>query len=114
MTDEERAIFQGVIDSFYQRFLSVIQEGRRNLTPEEIRKLADGRIYSGEQAKALGLVDSVGYLDDAIELAKRQAGLTDARAGGYRGPREYPHNLHSRVPEGGRGGAARAGAGPMA
>src|SRR5438128_10183826 len=89
MTDEERAIFQGVIDSFYQRFLSVIQEGRRNLTPEEIRKLADGRIYSGEQAKALGLVDSVGYLDDAIELARRQAGLMDVRVVDLRRPAEY-------------------------
>ncbi|OLB54936.1 MAG: signal peptide peptidase SppA [Nitrospirae bacterium] len=114
MTDEERAIFQGVIDSFYQRFLSVIQEGRRNLTPEEIRKLADGRIYSGEQAKALGLVDSVGYLDDAIELAKRQAGLTDARVVVYRRPGEYRHNIYSRVLEGGSGWTALSGLDLMA
>ena len=114
MTDEERAIFQGVIDSFYHRFLSVIQEGRRNLTPEEIRKLADGRIYSGEQAKALGLVDSVGYLDDAIELAKRQAGLTDARVVVYRRPGEYRHNIYSRVLEGGSGWTALSGLDLMA
>ncbi|OLB03962.1 MAG: signal peptidase [Nitrospirae bacterium 13_2_20CM_62_7] len=114
MTDEERAIFQGVIDSFYQRFLSVIQEGRRNLTPEEIRKLADGRIYSGEQAKALGLVDSVGYLDDAIELAKRQAGLTDARVVVYRRPGEYRNNIYSRVLEGGSGWTALSGLDLMA
>src|SRR6058998_2433349 len=114
MTEEERTIFQGVIDSFYQRFLSVVQEGRRNLTPEEIRKLADGRIYSGEQAKALGLVDSVGYLDDAIELAKRQAGLTDARVVVYRRPGEYRHNIYSRVLEGGSGWTALSGLDLMA
>lgn len=54
MTAEEKAIFQGVIDSFYQRFLSVVQEGRPNLSADQIKKLADGRIYSGEQAKAAG------------------------------------------------------------
>jgi protease-4 len=96
MTDEERAIFQSVINGFYERFLTVIKEGRRNLTADEIRKLADGRIYSGEQAKAVGLVDSIGYLDDAIELAKKEAGLTDARIVVYQQPGEYRHNIYSR------------------
>jgi protease-4 len=96
MTDEERAIFQGVINGFYERFLAVIKEGRRNLTADEIRKLADGRIYSGEQAKAVGLVDSIGYLDDAVELAKREAGLTEARLVVYQEPGEYRHNIYSR------------------
>ena len=97
MTEEERAIFQGVINSFYERFLTVVREGRRNLSPEEIRKLADGRIYSGDQAKALGLVDSIGYLDDAVELAKRQAGLTNARVIAYRRPGEYRPNIYARL-----------------
>lgn len=96
MTDDERAIFQSVINGFYERFLTVIKEGRRNLTADEIRKLADGRIYSGEQAKAVGLIDSIGYLDDAIELAKREAGLTDARIVVYQQPGEYRHNIYSR------------------
>jgi protease-4 len=96
MTDDERAIFQGVIDFFYNRFLTVIKEGRRNLSPEEIRKLADGRIYSGEQAKEVGLVDSVGYLEDAVELAKRQAGLSEAKIVMYRKPGEYKQNIYSR------------------
>ncbi len=79
MTAEERGIFQSVIDSFYQRFLAVVQEGRPNLSAEQIKKLADGRIYSGDQAKAAGLIDEIGYLDDAIQLAKKKAGLTEAR-----------------------------------
>jgi protease-4 len=96
MTDEERVLFQGLIMSFYERFLTVIQEGRHNLSSDDIRKLADGRIYTGEQASALGLVDNVGYLDDAIELAKREAGLTEARVVTYRRPREYRNNIYSQ------------------
>jgi protease-4 len=97
MTDDERAIFQSVINGLYERFLAVIKEGRRNLTADEIRKLADGRIYSGEQAKAVGLVDAIGYMDDAIELAKREAGLTEASLVVYQQPGEYRHNIYSRV-----------------
>jgi protease-4 len=97
MTDDERGIFQAVVDSYYNRFLAVIKDSRRNLSGEEVRKLADGRIYTGEQAKAHGLVDSIGYLDDAIELAKRQAGLTDARVVVYRKSGEYKNNIYSRL-----------------
>jgi protease IV len=101
MTDDERVIFQGVIDFFYNRFLTVIKEGRRNLSPEEIRKLADGRIYSGEQAKEVGLVDSVGYLEDAVDLAKNKAGLSEAKIIMYRKPGEYKQNIYSRFLGGG-------------
>jgi len=103
MTEEERAIFQGVIDSFYERFLTVVREGRPNLTAEQIRKLADGRIYAGEQAKAAGLVDAVGYLDDAIELAKKEAGLAEARVVVYRRPGDYRPNIYARLLNGGGG-----------
>jgi protease-4 len=97
MLPEERAIFQSVIDSFYQRFLQVVQEGRPNLPSEQIRKLADGRIYSGEQAKAAGLVDEIGYLDDAIQAAKKKAGLAEAKVVTYRRPGEYQNNIYSRL-----------------
>jgi protease IV len=103
MTTEERAIFQGVIDSFYQRFLMVVQEGRPQLSADQIKKLADGRIYSGDQAKEAGLVDDIGYLDEAIERAKKNAGLTDARVVTYRRSGEYQNNIYSRVLGGGSG-----------
>jgi protease-4 len=114
MTDEERQIFQGVINSFYERFLTVVKEGRTNLSADEVRKLADGRIYAGEQAKTLGLVDSVGYLDDAVELAKQQAGVHEARVVTYRRPGEYRNNIYSRLSGDGAGLAALAGLDPMA
>jgi protease-4 len=97
MLPEERAIFQSVIDSFYQRFLQVVQEGRPSLSAEQIKKLADGRIYSGDQAKATGLVDEIGYLDEAVELAKKKAGLGQATVVTYRRAGEYQNNVYSRL-----------------
>lgn len=97
MTSEERAIFQGLIDSFYQRFLTIVQEGRPNLQMEQIKKLADGRVYTGDQAKAAGLVDEIGYLEDAIELAKKKAKITEARVITYRRPGEYSNNVYSKL-----------------
>jgi len=97
MTLEERAIFQGLIDSFYYRFLSVVQEGRPHLQMDQIKKLADGRIYAGDQAKAAGLVDEIGYLEDAIDLAKKKAGVTDARVVTYKRPGEYSNNMYSKL-----------------
>ena len=97
MSVEERDIFQGVIDQLYQRFLTVIHEGRPNLSPEQIRKLADGRIYTGEQAKEAGLIDEIGYLDDAVELAKKRAKVSNIRVVTYRRPGEYRNNIYSRL-----------------
>lgn len=95
MTEEERQIFQGIIDFFHGRFVQVIDEGRGNLTQAEVRQMADGRIYSTEQAKQLGLIDDIGYLDDAIELAKQRAGLRKARVIMYQQPGKFNQNIYS-------------------
>jgi len=97
MTDEERTIFQTVINGLYEQFISVITQGRPNLSADTIRKLADGRIYSGEQAKAAGLIDGIGYLEDAVELAKKRAGVAEARLVVYQQMGEYRHNIYSRL-----------------
>jgi protease-4 len=76
MTDDERALLQGVIDSTHGQFVRAVAEGRR-LPLEQVRQLADGRIFSGEQAVAVKLVDRLGSLQDAIEEAGRLAGLKD-------------------------------------
>ena len=103
MTEQDRAIFQGVIDNFYDRFLRVIEQGRPNLKPETIRQLADGRIYSATQAKDHGLVDVIGYLDDALELARKKAGIEEARVVMYRRAGGYHPNIYAQGP----GGLAR-------
>jgi protease-4 len=72
---EDRAMLQSVIDNTHQQFVTAVAEGRK-LPLEDVRKIADGRILSGEQAKNLKLVDRLGTLQDAIEEAGRLAGLS--------------------------------------
>ena len=77
MTEEEKNIMQSLVDNSYSQFVTVIAEGR-GMSKEEVRKVADGRIYDGRQAKELNLVDELGYLDDAIAGMKKNEGLEDA------------------------------------
>ncbi len=76
MKPEEREIFQSLVDESYAQFVSVISEGR-DLPEERVREIADGRIYSGSQAKELGLVDSFGGIDEAAAIAGDLAGAKD-------------------------------------
>ncbi|MDO5301578.1 MAG: signal peptide peptidase SppA [Tissierellia bacterium] len=69
ITEEERAIMQGLVDDMYGEFLNVVSTGR-NMPMETLRPLADGRIYSGNQALQNGLVDEIGYPDDALAALK--------------------------------------------
>lgn len=97
MTDEERQIFQGILDSMYERFLSAITENRKGLTQERLRSLADGRIYTAPQALECGLIDQIGYLDEAIALAKKEAGMARARVIIYHRPGVYKNNIYSKL-----------------
>ena len=72
---EDRAMLQSVIDNTHQQFVRAVAEGRR-MPVEDVRKIADGRILSGEQAKEYKLVDRLGTLQDAIEEAGRLAGIS--------------------------------------
>ena len=96
MNEEERAIFQDAIDRLYARFLAVVEQGRPQLNKTKIRQLADGRIYTADIAKAEGLIDEIGYLDDAIDQAKKSAQLIDAQVVTYtRSSRENHQNIYS-------------------
>jgi protease IV len=74
MSPEERALLQGVIDNTHAQFVASVAEGRK-LPIEQVRRIADGRILTGEQALALKLVDKLGTQQDAIEEAGRLAGI---------------------------------------
>ncbi len=71
---EERAVFQTLVDDVYQQFVDAVAQGR-HLEPAEVRQYADGRVYTGRQAKAFKLVDDLGTLQDAIAYAASTIGV---------------------------------------
>lgn len=74
MKEEDRKILQGVIEDVHEQFIKAVAEGRR-LPIEEVRKIADGRVFTGKQAKEIGLIDELGNLEDAIKEAARLSGI---------------------------------------
>jgi protease-4 len=71
---EERVILQEVLDDVHEQFIAAVAEGRKML-PNNVRKLADGRVFTGRQALSAGLVDELGNLEDAIKAAAKLAGI---------------------------------------
>lgn len=74
MEKEEREMLQGVMDNVHEQFMKAVAVGRK-LDMEDVRKIADGRIFTGEQAIQFGLVDEIGTLDDAISEAALLVGI---------------------------------------
>ncbi len=97
LTAQERAVFQSVIDQMYGRFVTMIARSRK-IPEDRVRTFADGRIYTAEQAKALGLVDDIGYMEDVVASARNAAGLKEARVIMYRRPKDYRANFYSAAP----------------
>jgi protease IV len=91
---EERALLQDLVDEMHNRFVDIVAEGRqghgrfKDTTPEAtraaVRILADGRVYTAQAALENGMVDELGYLDDAITRAKAVSGLSQASVVRYR------------------------------
>jgi protease IV len=82
MTEEERQILQSMINNSYKGFVKVISEGR-NLPVAQVKRIADGRVYDGRQAKDLHLIDGFGYLDDVVKQMKKQEKLNGAQVVRY-------------------------------
>ncbi len=99
MTEEERAIFQHVIDDLYREFVRVVVNGREGLSEKQVRQLGDGRIYTAQQALKAGLVDQIGYLEDAFELSKKESGIKKAKLILYKRPGQYRNTIYSLIPE---------------
>jgi protease-4 len=83
MTSEERAYIESIIDKIYDTFLSRVAEGRK-MTKEQVHEIAQGRVWTGVMAKEVGLVDELGGLEKAIEIAAKEAKLTKYKL------KEYP------------------------
>ncbi|MBS2970017.1 signal peptide peptidase SppA [Metabacillus sp. KIGAM252] len=83
MTKEERNILQGMVNNAYEGFVGVISEGRK-MSREDVKKIADGRIYDGRQAKEKKLVDELGYIDDTVAAMKKDLKIENAEVFEYK------------------------------
>ena len=97
-TPQEKEMMQHVIDDFYRQFVDVVAQGRK-LSLQKTREVADGRIFTASQARDLGLVDQLGYLDDALELARVKAGLDAPKVITYHRPGSYKPTIYSLMPD---------------
>ncbi|MFP4085436.1 MAG: signal peptide peptidase SppA [Desulfobacteraceae bacterium] len=74
LTDRDREILHRLIKDLQKQFVEAVAMGR-NISVEKVDQMADGRVFSGARAKALGLVDELGNFQDTVELAKEMAGI---------------------------------------
>ncbi len=75
MTEDDQAYFQKLMDEVHRQFMDVVARERR-MSPEKVRGLADGRVFTGEQAVELGLVDTIGTFEDAVKITAGIAGIS--------------------------------------
>ena len=95
---EERQQFQTIVDSLYERFVEVVVNGRPKLDEQQVRKLADGRVYDAPRAAELGLVDRIGTLRDTIERLKGQVGSKHVQVVMYHRSLAYRPNYYAQTP----------------
>lgn len=79
MSDAERTILKSIVDEMYDRFVDIVAQGRSDLSRERVVEIADGRIYSAQQALAIGLVDAIGGTDEARAVLEELAGIETAQ-----------------------------------
>jgi protease-4 len=100
MKPQEREQFQNLVDEIYQGFLDIVAQGRKSLTVDQIKALADGRVFTGKQAMANKLVDAVGYQEDAINKAKELAKIQEAKVVRYKKPKgAFESAFQIKMPE---------------
>jgi protease-4 len=78
-TEEEKILTQKIVDKIYSEFVDIVAAGRKNLSAEKIKttEIGDGRIFLGEEAVKLGMIDSTGFFPDAVTMALSAAGIPE-------------------------------------
>jgi protease-4 len=99
LSDDERKLFQSIVDEFYHRFLDVVDKGRPKLDKEKIRGLADGRVYTAQQALAEGLVDQIGTITDSVNLIREKAEVEKIVLVTYNRPLGWKPNMYAHAPD---------------
>jgi protease-4 len=95
MAIDERQILQSTVDEYYKRFVGVVQAKYHIDDQDKLAIATDGRVFSGDEALKMGLVDRVGLLDDAIELAKEKANAKNASVVMYKRPYGYSGSIYA-------------------
>ena len=99
-TPEEKKMFQDIIDKLYARFVEVVYANRRNLLAEqEVRALADGRVFVASEALEAKLIDQAAYLDETITGMKEGLNIKQARVITYVRPKTFKSNIYSEYSE---------------
>jgi len=99
LTHEEQTILQEVIDDLHTQFVAVVYEQRKEIvTMQDLKDLADGRIYTARSAQKFHLIDHIGYMDDVISDMKASLNLENARIVSYRRGEEYSGTIYSSSP----------------
>ena len=89
LAERERKVLQSLVDEMFARFKQIVKQGRPKLNDEQVTSVATGQIFTAQQAVDAGLVDRIGFLEDAVTRAVELAGLTKetARVVRYSKPR---------------------------
>lgn len=95
---EERRVFQDLVNQFFDRFVEVVAAGRPGFDEERVREIADGRIWSAEDALEMGLIDRIGTLRDAAASMKERIGAKRVRVVTYHRPLGYKPNVYADTP----------------
>lgn len=83
LTENEKKLWENILNQSFDQFLTVIDDNRDTLTMEQIRKLATGEVFTAKDAKQNGLIDEIGFEEEAIAALEKQLGLTEARVVTY-------------------------------
>jgi protease-4 len=83
LSERDKELWDNILNQSFDLFLTVIDENRENLDREKVRALATGQIYTARDAKENGLIDEIGFQEDAIESLKKTLGLSEARVVAY-------------------------------
>lgn len=93
-------MFQDIIDKLYARFVEVVYTNRQKfLTEQDVRTLADGRVFVSSEALEAKLIDQVAYLDETINGLKNALDITQARVITYVRPKTFKSNIYSQYSE---------------
>jgi len=95
LTPEARQIMQGMVDEYYARFKNIVVQNRGIKDSDTLTLVTDGRVFSGQRGVELGLADQVGRLNDAVDLARKMAGIPDGEVIMYKRPYGYSGSIYA-------------------